>query len=254
MVSVAAAFSRGIGGELSMAKKSSKKSKNRGGGVRDLVEGGQQLIWGAQGRAEDAAKRLQKTMQETVASAEKRYNVELKNLQGRLRDLNTSMGGLERSYRAMEKRVTKQIETVSGRAVRASDLDNRIRTLEAEILRATGLGPSPARTARRAATGAKRARKRTRAASTARRSTSTSRRSATARTTAARKLAAAKKPAARKTAARKPAARKTAARKPAARKTAASKPSARRRTSARRAPARPAAAATTTPTTGGSAS
>ena len=226
-----------------MAKKSSKKSKNRGGGVRDLVEGGQQLIWGAQGRAEDAAKRLQKTMQETVASAEKRYNVELKNLQGRLRDLNTSMGGLERSYRAMEKRVTKQIETVSGRAVRASDLDNRIRTLEAEILRATGLGPSTARTARRAATGAKRARKRTRAASTARRSTSTTRRSATARTTAARK-----------TAARKPAARKTAARKPAARKTAASKPSARRRTSARRAPARPAAAATTTPTTGGSAS
>jgi len=103
MVSIAAAFSRGIGGELSMAKKSSKKSKNRGGGVRDLVEGGQQLIWGAQGRAEDAAKRLQKTMQETVASAEKRYNVELKNLQGRLRDLNTSMGGLERSYRAMEK-------------------------------------------------------------------------------------------------------------------------------------------------------
>ena len=226
-----------------MAKKSSKKSKNRGGGVRDLVEGGQQLIWGAQGRAEDAAKRLQKTMQETVASAEKRFNVELKNLQGRLRDLNTSMGGLERSYRAMEKRVTKQIETVSGRAVRASDLDNRIRTLEAEILRATGLGPSTARTARRAATGAKRARKRTRAASTARRSTSTTRRSATARTTAARK-----------TAARKPAARKTAARKPAARKTAASKPSARRRTSARRAPARPAAAATTTPTTGGSAS
>ena len=226
-----------------MAKKSSKKSKNRGGGVRDLVEGGQQLIWGAQGRAEDAAKRLQKTMQETVASAEKRYNVELKNLQGRLRDLNTSMGGLERSYRAMEKRVTKQIETVSGRAVRASDLDNRMRTLEAEILRATGLGPSPARTAPRAATGAKRARKRTRAASTARRSTSTTRRSATARTTAARK-----------TAARKPAARKTAARKPAARKTAASKPSARRRTSARRAPARPAAAATTTPTTGGSAS
>jgi len=243
MVSIAAAFSRGIGGELSMAKKSSKKSKNRGGGVRDLVEGGQQLIWGAQGRAEDAAKRLQKTMQETVASAEKRFNVELKNLQGRLRDLNTSMGGLERSYRAMEKRVTKQIETVSGRAVRASDLDNRIRTLEAEILRATGLGPSTARTARRAATGAKRARKRTRAASTARRSTSTTRRSATARTTAARK-----------TAARKPAARKTAARKPAARKTAASKPSARRRTSARRAPARPAAAATTTPTTGGSAS
>ena len=226
-----------------MAKKSSKKSKNRGGGVRDLVEGGQQLIWGAQGRAEDAAKRLQKTMQETVASAEKRFNVELKNLQGRLRDLNTSMGGLERSYRAMEKRVTKQIETVSGRAVRASDLDNRIRTLEAEILRATGLGPSTARTARRAATGAKRARKRTRAASTARRSTSTTRRSATARTTAARK-----------TAGRKPAARKTAARKPAARKTAASKPSARRRTSARRAPARPAAAATTTPTTGGSAS
>ncbi len=226
-----------------MAKKSSKKSRNRGGGVRDLVEGGQQLIWGAQGRAEDAAKRLQKTMQETVASAEKRYNVELKNLQGRLRDLNTSMGGLERSYRAMEKRVTKQIETVSGRAVKASDLDNRIRTLEAEILRATGLGPSTARTARRAATGAKRARKRTRAASTARRSTSTRRRSATARTTAARK-----------TAARKPAARKTAARKPAARKTAASKPSARRRTSARRAPARPAAAATTTPTTGGSAS
>ena len=226
-----------------MAKKSSKKSKNRGGGVRDLVEGGQQLIWGAQGRAEDAAKRLQKTMQETVASAEKRFNVELKNLQGRLRDLNTSMGGLERSYRAMEKRVTKQIETVSGRAVRASDLDNRIRTLEAEILRATGLGPSPARTAPRAATGAKRARKRTRAASTARRSTSTTRRSATARTTAARK-----------TAARKPAARKTAARKPAARKTAASKPSARRRTTARRAPARPAAAATTTPTTGGSAS
>jgi vacuolar-type H+-ATPase subunit I/STV1 len=243
MDSVAAAFSRGIGGELSMAKKSSKKSRNRGGGVRDLVEGGQQLIWGAQGRAEDAAKRLQKTMQETVASAEKRYNVELKNLQGRLRDLNTSMGGLERSYRAMEKRVTKQIETVSGRAVKASDLDNRIRTLEAEILRATGLGPSTARTARRAATGAKRARKRTRAASTARRSTSTRRRSATARTTAARK-----------TAARKPAARKTAARKPAARKTAASKPSARRRTSARRAPARPAAAATTTPTTGGSAS
>ena len=226
-----------------MAKKSSKKSKNRGGGVRDLVEGGHQLIWGAQGRAEDAAKRLQKTMQETVASAEKRFNVELKNLQGRLRDLNTSMGGLERSYRAMEKRVTKQIETVSGRAVRASDLDNRIRTLEAEILRATGLGPSPARTAPRAATGAKRARKRTRAASTARRSTSTTRRSATARTTAARK-----------TAGRKPAARKTAARKPAARKTAASKPSARRRTSARRAPARPAAAATTTPTTGGSAS
>ena len=226
-----------------MAKKSSKKSRNRGGGVRDLVEGGQQLIWGAQGRAEDAAKRLQKTMQETVASAEKRYNVELKNLQGRLRDLNTSMGGLERSYRAMEKRVTKQIETVSGRAVKASDLDNRIRTLEAEILRATGLGPSSARTARRAATGAKRARKRTRAASTARRSTSTRRRSATARTTAARK-----------TAARKPAARKTAARKPAARKTAASKPSARRRTSARRAPARPAAAATTTPTTGGCAS
>jgi len=243
MVSIAAAFSRGIGGELSMAKKSSKKSKNRGGGVRDLVEGGHQLIWGAQGRAEDAAKRLQKTMQETVASAEKRFNVELKNLQGRLRDLNTSMGGLERSYRAMEKRVTKQIETVSGPAVRASDLDNRIRTLEAEILRATGLGPSPARTAPRAATGAKRARKRTRAASTARRSTSTTRRSATARTTAARK-----------TAARKPAARKTAARKPAARKTAASKPSARRRTSARRAPARPAAAATTTPTTGGSAS
>jgi chromosome segregation ATPase len=217
-----------------MAKKSSKKFKNRGGGVRDLVEGGQQLISGAQGRAEDAAKRLQKTVQETVASAEKRYNVELKNLRGRLRDLNTSMGGLERSYRALEKRVTKQIETVSGHAVKASDLDKRIRTLEADIRRVTGLGSSTATTARRAATGtAKRARKRvTKAASTARRATSTTRRSATARATAARKPAAAKKPAARKPAARKPAAR--------------------RRTSARRAPVRPAAA--TTPPAGESAS
>jgi chromosome segregation ATPase len=223
-----------------MAKKSSKKFKNRGGGVRDLVEGGQQLISGAQGRAEDAAKRLQKTVQETVASAEKRYNVELKNLRGRLRDLNTSMGGLERSYRALEKRVTKQIETVSGHAVKASDLDKRIRTLEADIRRVTGLGSSTATTARRAATGtAKRARKRvTKAASTARRATSTTRRSATARATAARKPAAAKKPA--------------PAKKPAARKPAARKPAARRRTSARRAPVRPAAA--TTPPAGESAS
>jgi vacuolar-type H+-ATPase subunit I/STV1 len=240
-----------------MAKKSSKKSKNRGGGVRDLVEGGQQLISEAQGRAEDAAKRLQKTVHETVASAEKRYNVELKNLRGRLRDLNTSMGRLERSYRALEKRVTKQIEIVSGHAVKASDLDKRIRTLEAEIRRATGLGSSTATTARRAATGtSRRARKRvTKAASTARRTTSTARRSATARATAARKTAArepaARKPATRKpAAAKKPAARKTAARKPAASK----KPAARRRTSARRAPARPAVAATTTPTTGDSAS
>src|ERR1035437_865564 len=93
MASIAAAFSRGIGGEPSMAKKSSKKSKNRGGGVRDLVEGGQQLISGAQGRAEDAAKRLQKTVQETVASAEKRYNVELKNLRGGPRAPQTTQGG-----------------------------------------------------------------------------------------------------------------------------------------------------------------
>jgi len=234
-----------------MAKKSAKKSKNRSAGVRDLVEGGQQLISGAQGRAEDAAKRLQKTVQETVAGAEKRYNVELKNLQGRLRDLNTSMGGLERSYRSLEKRVTKQIETVSGRAIKASDLDKRIRTLEAEIRRATGMGSSTATTARKAATGtAKRARKRvTRAASTARRATSTARRSAAARATAARKAATG-------TAAAKPAAAKrpTTAKKPAARKPAARKPAARRRTTARRAPARPAATTPGTPPAGGGAS
>ncbi len=164
-----------------MAKKSSKKARKAGGGVRDLVEGGQQLISGAQGRAEDAAKRLQKTVQETVSNAEKRYNVELKNLQGRLRDVNTNLGGLERSYRSFEKRVTKQIETLSGRAVKASDLDKRIRTMEAEIRRATGLGASTATTARKAATGtAKRARKRvTRATSSARRTAATAGRSAT---------------------------------------------------------------------------
>src|SRR5258708_7468272 len=161
-----------------MAKKSSKKTKKAGGGVRDLVEGGQQLISGAQGRAEDAAKRLQKTVQETVATAEKRYNVELKNLQGRLRDINTNIGGLERSYRSFEKRVTKQIETLSGRAVKASDLDKRIRTLEAEIRRATGLGASTATTARKAATGtAKSDRRRApRAASSARKTPATARR------------------------------------------------------------------------------
>src|ERR1700737_2167395 len=137
-----------------MAKKSSKKSRGRSGSIQDLVEGGQQLISGAQERAEDAAKRVQKSVQEALGSAEKRYSVELKNLRGRLRDMNTNMGGLERSYRALEKRVTKQIETLSGRAVKASDLEKRIRTLEGEIRRATGLGST---TATSTATTAKRA-------------------------------------------------------------------------------------------------
>ena len=49
-----------------MAKKSSKKSRSRSGGIQDLVEGGQQLISGAQERAEDAAKRVQKSVQEAL--------------------------------------------------------------------------------------------------------------------------------------------------------------------------------------------
>src|SRR3979411_959122 len=134
-----------------MAKKSGKKSKSRASGIQDLVEGGQQLISGAQERAEDAAKRVQKSVQDAVGAAEKRYNVELKNMQGRLRDLNTNLGGLERSDGAMEKRFTRQIEPLSGRAVKASDLEKRIRTLEAEIRRATGLGGSTASTTPRPA-------------------------------------------------------------------------------------------------------
>src|ERR1700694_438772 len=130
-----------------MAKKSGKKSKGRSGGIQDLVEGGHQLISATQERAEDAAKRVQKSVQDAVGGAEKRYNVELKNLQGRLRDLNTNLGSLERSYRAMEQRVTKQIETLAGRDVQAYDLVKRIRTLEGEIRRATGIGSSAAASA-----------------------------------------------------------------------------------------------------------
>src|ERR1700680_1455167 len=141
-----------------MAKKSSKKPKHHGGGIQDL---GQQLISGAQERAEDAAKRVQKSVQEALGLAEKRYNLELKNLQGRLRDLNTNMGGLERSYRALERRVTRQIETLSGRAVKASDLDRRTRPLEADIRRAAGLGSTTVASASRATTSrTRRARKR----------------------------------------------------------------------------------------------
>src|SRR4030088_627895 len=156
-----------------MAKKSSKKSKSRAGGIQDLVEGGQQLLSATQERAEEAAKRVQKSVQDAVGAAEKRYNVELKNMQGRLRDLNTNLGGLERSYRAMEKRFTRQIETLSGRAVKASDLAKRIRTLEGERRRAPGLGSSSATApAPKAKSTAKSTRRRVRkAASRARRAT-----------------------------------------------------------------------------------
>src|ERR1700730_3003976 len=164
-----------------MAKKSGKKSKARSSGIQDLVEGGQQLLSATQERAEDAAKRVQKSVQDAVGAAEKRYNVELKNLQGRLRDLNTNLGGLERSYRTMEKRFTKQIETLSGRAVKASDLETRIGTLEGEVRRARGLGGSPATAV---PTPAKSTRRRVRkAASRARKATSTARSSTAAKAT-----------------------------------------------------------------------
>jgi TolA-binding protein len=157
------------------------------------VEG---LVSGAQEVAGDAAKRLRETVQDAVTTIEKRRDVELKNLRGRLRDLNTNIGGLERRYRTLEKRVTKQVETLSGRTVKASDLDKRLRTLEKEIRRLAGLGASAASATRRASTAG--------------------------RGTAARRATSARKPAARKTTARKPAARTTAApgapRRPAARR------------------------------------
>ena len=116
---------------------------------------------------------------------EKRRDVELKNLRARLRDLNTTIGGLERRYRALEKRMTKQVETLSGRTVKASDLDKRLRALEKELRRLTGIGG-------RTATARKPARGNDRRASRQHGSPS-------------------RKPAARKTTARKPAARRTTA-------------------------------------------
>jgi chromosome segregation ATPase len=129
---------------VSKRKSSSRKSRGprAGTGLHEIVEGGQQLISDAQERAADAAKQVQRVAADAVSTLEKRRDVELKNLRGRLKDINTAVGGLERRYRSLEKRVTKQIETISGRAVKASDLDKRIRSLEAEIRRAAGLGRS----------------------------------------------------------------------------------------------------------------
>lgn len=192
-----------------MANTSRKRSRRTGPmgtpGVQDLVEGGQQIISEAQGRAEDAAKRVRHSVQDAVNTLEKRRDVELKNLRARLRDLNTSLGGLERRYRTLEKRLTKQVETLSGRTVKASDLDRRLRALETEIRRATGIGVSARKPA------AKRA---------------TVRRPAAKPTTA-------RKPAAKQTAARKPAAKRTAARKPAAKRTTTRRPAAKPTTTAR---------------------
>jgi len=157
-----------------MAKRKSARRVGTGGraGAANL----QDLVQGASGRAEDAIRRGRESLQQTLRSFEKRRDVELRNLQGRLKDLNTTLGGLERRYRQLEKRMQRQIEELSRGTVKASDVDRRLRQLEAEIRRLAGLGP--------------------------------------ARKPAARKPAA-RKPAARKPAARKAAARKPAARKPA---------------------------------------
>jgi hypothetical protein len=184
-----------------------------GASVQDLVEGGQQLVSDAQGRAEDTAKLLRDTLAGAVSTLEKRRDVELKNLRARLRDINTNMGGLERRYRALEKRLTRQVESLSGRAVKACDLDKRLRLLEGEIRRVAGraTGASPAR----------RAPSRSRTTAAARKAAPARKKAAARKTTAARKPAAARKTTAarRTTATRKPAATR---RKAAPKKTAGS--------------------------------
>ena len=88
-------------------------------------------------------KRLQPLTDPRAIRLEKRRGEELKGLRTRLADVNTAVGGLERRYRSLEKRLTKQIEVLSGRAVKASDLEKRIRAVEADIRRVTGLGGAP---------------------------------------------------------------------------------------------------------------
>jgi chromosome segregation ATPase len=170
--------------EDSVSKRKSSSRKRRrplvGTGLQEIVEGSQLLISGAQGRASDAAKQVQRVAADAVSTLEKRRDVELRNLRGRLKDVNTAIGGLERRYRALEKRVTSQIETISGRAVKASDLDKRIRTVESELLRVAGLGRSAAGRARTTA-----------ARTTAKKPTTTARRRTTAASTTAKRRTAA---------------------------------------------------------------
>ncbi len=145
---------------MASKSKSSKKGP-RGGGIQDLAEAGQQLVAGASGRAEDILRRARDSVQETVKTLEKRRGEEMKNLTARLKDVNISVSGLERRYQTLEKRFEKQIKTLSNRAVKATDFEKRVRSLEGEIRRLAGLGdrppvaPSPPS---RAATSTRRAR------------------------------------------------------------------------------------------------
>jgi chromosome segregation ATPase len=174
--------------ESAVSKRKTSSSKSRGPlagtALGDIVDTGQAMISEAQDRATDAVQQVTRMASDAASTLDKRREVELKNLRGRVRDVNTAIGGLERRYRTLEQRLTKQIETLSGRTVKASDLDKRIRALEAEIRRATGLGAAAAGSARRSAATTTRTASRTasRAATGARKATSTARRSAAART------------------------------------------------------------------------
>jgi chromosome segregation ATPase len=125
-----------------MPTKSRPKQRRRqgGSGLQDLAEVGQQFMSEASGRAEDALRRARKQVQDTVRTLEKRRDAEMKNLRARLQDLNINVSGLERRYRTLEKRVEKQLQTLSKRTLRATDFEKRMRGLEADIRRYAGLG------------------------------------------------------------------------------------------------------------------
>jgi len=191
--------------------KRSSRGPLAGAGLGDIVDSGQQLLSGAQDRATDAVKSAQKLAAETLNALERRRDAEIKNLRALVREVNANLGGLERRYRALEKNLTKQIETLSGRTVKASDLDRRIRALESEILRAVGQGRSAAKKA-----------------------TSTAKRSPAPRTTAARRSSAP----ARRTAAKKttsPARKTTTAKKTTSAATKTARTATRRATGAAKA-------------------
>jgi len=44
-----------------------------------------------------------------------------------------NLSGLERRYRTLESRFEKQLQTISDRAVKATDFDRRVREIEAEV-------------------------------------------------------------------------------------------------------------------------
>jgi chromosome segregation ATPase len=108
----------------------------------------------------------QKLMRDTMTTVEKRTEVEVRNLRGRLRDVNTTLAALERRYRTLERRVERELNQLSRRVIRGTEVEKRIRQLETELRRLAGLRTSGGKARKAAArktpvARAKRAAKRT---------------------------------------------------------------------------------------------